>query len=422
MMKILDLDGSYYERGRRQGRMMRKQYKQLMNDFFSSEMWDENKPDFVPNAIAMRALGLLGSVSIKNVVRNNLPVQTERIRGLAKGLGVSERVCWGLQFMEILMCEAGKTLKVPAGCTQIHAAPEATADGKPLSARNYDFPNMLKPYQIIRREVPSESGRYAATSITQVPLAGAHHGINEHGLMICVNNARLWKGKDLRFRGVPYQLILMEALETCRTTFEAVELITKFPARANAGFFGIVDADGFTRVVEFTASRYVVREPDESGVMAQTNHYIKMPEANLPPGTYFTVKGMEGMEYAYSTETRHHAAFKKLKDAAGKITVETMMDILKDHSANKGAGSDFTVCCHGITGGTLGSMVVDPRDKKMWVAEGNPCSNAFQPVEFRSSPLKKRDYYLIGKNTISFLVGSYGLYKTGKSLHELIKK
>ncbi len=385
-MNILDLNGSAFERGRSQGREMRESYLQLMKDFFTSEMWHENKPGFLPNAIVMQALGFMGKVSIKKAVCNTLPLQAERVRGLAVGLGISESLCWGLQFMEIMMCEAGKSMKAPVGCTQIHASPKATAEGNPLSARNYDFPNMLMPYQLIRREIPSEPGRFAATTVTQAPLAGAHHGVNEHGLMVCINNARLWKGDDFRYKGVPYQFILMEALETCRETAEVVKLLTEFPARSNAGFFGIADAAGNTKVVEFTASRFAIREPGECGVMAQTNHYIKMPEANLPEGTYWTVKGMEGLEYAYSTETRHNSAYQKLKDAAGQITVETMMEILKDHSANEGVGSDFTVCCHGLAGGTLGSMVVDMKARKMWVSEGHPCKNEYREVDFRSRP------------------------------------
>jgi hypothetical protein len=385
-MKVLDLDGSAYERGRRQGLEMREQHRLLLRDFLSSAIWREHKPGFLPNPLVFQALGLAGSLSIKKAVSDTLPVQAARIRGLAEGLGISERLCWGIQFMEILLCEAGRSMQAPAGCTQIHARPEATAAKKPLSARNYDFPNLLRPYQVVRREIAAEAGRFATTTVTQVSMAGAHQGINEHGLMVCVNNARLWKGGDFRYRGVPYQLILVEALETCRTTAEAVKLITEFPARANAGFFGIADTAGDARIVEFTASRCAVREPDELGVMAQTNHFLQMADANLPAGTFWTVKGMEGLEFALSTKSRYETAYARLAEAAGKITVQTMMEILQDHSAGGGAGNDCTVCCHGLAGGTLGSIVVDLASGKIWVAEGNPCQYAYELVEFRRGP------------------------------------
>lgn len=383
-MKILDLDGSSYERGYYQGKAMRKHYRLLLNDFFSSDLWRDNRPGMLPELMVLPSLGLMSKTFNCKAIHKYLPAQAERIKGIAKGLGVSELACWGIHFLELLFCEAGKTLQAPGGCTQLHATPAATADGYPLSARNYDFPNLLENYQIIRREVPSEKNRFSTTTITHAMLAGAHQGINEHGLMVCVNNARLWKGKDFRFKGVPYQLLLVEALETCRNTKEAVKYISEFPARTNAGFFGIADLHGDVKIIEFTASRAVIKEPDSLGVIAQTNHYIKMPDANLPKGTYWTVKGMEGQEYALSSNRRYEVAKNKLTEAAGKITIDTMKDILRDHSANNGVGSDFTICCHGKSGSTLSSIIVDIKNKKMWVAKGKPCENEYRLIEFRN--------------------------------------
>ena len=418
-MKVLDLDGSAFDRGRRQGQLVRKEFRKMLKDFFASDVWSDNKPPFLPKMLVLPALGLLGSLCIKKTIIKNMPLQAERVRGLAKGLGVRENVAWGLQFMEILMCEAGKSIEIPGGCTQVHAAPEATAYNRPLSGRNYDFPNVLLPYQVVRRELPEEPGRYAATTVSQLPLCGAHQGINEHGLMISVNNSRLLKGKDLRFKGVPYQILLMEALETCRNTDEAVNYLSKFPYRANAGFFGIVDAEGKVRVIEFTASRFTVRKPEEKGIMAQTNHYIQMPEANLPEGTVFTVKGMEGMEFSFSTKNRYNAALKRLKDEAGGITVESLMEILKDHSANDGEGCDFTVCCHGETGSTLSSMVVDPAERKIWIATGPPCSNQYQLIEFREESCGGIDYLQLLKYLLIFMAGSYNIFKALRGIKNI---
>lgn len=385
MMLVVDLDGSAFERGAQQGELMREKFGRMLEEFFSSDLWMESRPLPLPVPVVKLALGLIGNSRTKKAVEKRLPFQAERVRGLARGLRVSEGLAWGVHFLEIVFCEAGKSLKAPVtgGCTQVHAAPKATAAGGPLTGRNYDFPNLLRGYQIVRRDVPAEKDRLATTTVTQVPLAGAHMGVNEAGLAVAANNARLWKGKDLNYGGVPYLLILQEILETCRTTAEGVEKITKFPARANSGFFGLMDAGGDCRLVEFTASRFAVRAPDEAGVLAQANHYIAMPDANLPDGTCWTVKGMEGLKYADSTTARRDTADRLLRESAGKITVETIKSILRDHSANGGVGSDCTVCCHGHSGSSLASMVVDVRERAMWVAEGNPCENEYQKVEFR---------------------------------------
>jgi hypothetical protein len=384
-MQILDLDGSAFERGLQQGTQMKEAFHSMLSDFFSSEIWTENKPGFIPNGAAGLIFGILGTTQIKKPVRRLLPLQFERIKGLGKGLGTSEGFAFGIQFLEILFCMAGKSLKAPVagGCTQVHAQPRATAVDRPLSGRNYDFPNLLRPYQIIRRETPAEKDRLSTTTVTQAPLSGAHHGINEAGLMVSANNARLWKGRDFKTKGVPYLLILMEILETCRTVSEAAGFLTRFPERTNAGFFGMMDKNGDCCVVEFTASRFAIRKPDASGVIAQTNHYHEMKDANLPDGTYWTVKGMEGLEYAKSTKARFEAADRLIHEAAGRITPDTLKAILSDHSAGGGTGTDCTVCCHGDAGSTLSSIIADVRDRKMWVSDGQPCTNEFVEVPFR---------------------------------------
>ena len=50
--------------------------------------------------------------------------------------------------------------------------------------------------------------------------------------------------------------------------------------------------------------------------------------------------------------------------------------------ASDGEGTDFTVCCHGHSGGTLASMVVEPGTGTMWVAEGAPCTAAYERIPF----------------------------------------
>ncbi|MCK5845319.1 MAG: hypothetical protein KAG97_11470, partial [Victivallales bacterium] len=283
-MKVLDLNGTSHAMGFQQGIQLREQYERMLDDLFVSDLWKDFRPFAVPRSIVMPAIGVAGAIFTKHTVKKYLPAQYNRVKGLAKGLSIRENVAWGLQFLEIIFCEAGKSLvaPLPGGCTQMHALPRATSDGVPLLARNYDFPNLLGPHQIVRRDVPSKRDRLATVTVTQLPIIGAHHGINEAGLVAAANNARLWKGKDMNRSGVPYELLLLEILETCSTVKEAVDFITKFPARGNAGFFGFMDERGDCRLVEFTASRHAVRRPGESGTLAQSNHYHVMKNANLP--------------------------------------------------------------------------------------------------------------------------------------------
>lgn len=385
-MKIIDIDGTAYERGLSQGEQLRDDYRGLMESFFTSNLWKTNRPGPVPDIIVKGALAAAGPILTRPSVKRLMPAQVDRVRGIAKGLGEGVGLVWGIQFLEVMFCEAGKSLMAPkgvtGGCTQIHATGAATACGTPLTGRNYDFPNLLEKFQVVRREIPSEPGRLAYTAVSQSALAGVHMGINEAGLLVSANNARLWEGDDLKKKGVPYEMILLEILETCKNTAEAVEYAMRFPARSNAGFFGFSDEGGDCRVLEFTASRHMARRPDENGIIAQTNHYIAMTDANLPDGTFWTVKGMEGLEYARSTRERYRAADALLKRDAGRITVESLMSILRDHDGLE-TGNDCTVCSHGDSGSTLASMVVDIKERTMHVAQGRPCESEYMRVDFR---------------------------------------
>jgi hypothetical protein len=385
-MKIIDLDGDAYERGLAQGAAMRKLWPEMERDFFKSELLATAKPRIVPNFVVGIAIRAWGYERTRPSVGKYLPSMNRRVLGLARGLGITRRYAWGIQYAEILFCLAGDSLAIPknTGCTQVHAMPGATADGRPLTGRNYDFPHMLKPYQLVRRETPSEKDRMATMTATQIATCGSHQGINEAGLVIGANNNRAWMERDFNKKGIPSLMLLQEALETCRTTGEAADFITKFPARGAAGFFGMMDESGDCLVVEYTASRTAVRRPDKSGVMAQSNHFIIMKEANIPDGTRWKIKGMEDVEYNESSRARFAAADRRLRENAGKITRQTLMEILSDHGGNPaGKGDDLTVCSHGSAGSTLSSFVVDIRDRSMWAAEGNPCENKYEKIEFR---------------------------------------
>lgn len=391
-MRIIELPGTAYERGLQQGLIFRDQFNVMMQTFFGSELWRENKPWFVPDAVLRSAMGGLGSALTRRAVEKTLPTQAERVRGLAKGLGISEGLAWGVQFLEIVFCEAGSSLvpPMPGGCTQLHVQPQASAKVGPILGRNYDFPNMLQPFQAARRERPAEKGRLASVCVGQSVLAGTHQGLNAAGLAVAANNARLPRGKDLRYGGVPYQMILSEILETCSNVDEAIRFITEFPQRGNAGFFGLADDSGDSAIVEFTASRAVVRRPGDDGVMAQTNHFVAMEDANLPAGTRWNVKGMEGVEFAFTTGRRYEVALAKLQERHGSITIEDVQEILRDHSANGGVGADHTVCVHGRSGSTLSSIVLDVKARTAWVANGAPCQNAYVPISLHKERAGRR--------------------------------
>lgn len=382
-MRIIDLEGTALERGQQQGELMASDLERLFADLLSSNEWRDHKPSVFPDPLLRPSLSAAGRMATWPAVRRHLPFQAQRMRGLANGLGIRRGLGWGIQFLEVVFCEAGSSMAPPppVGCTVIQATPRATAQGQMLMGRNYDFPRMLQPYQVIRRDVPSEPGRLATTTLTQGPMVGTHFGVNEAGVAASANNARLWRGDHLRRRGVPFSMLIQEILERATSTQAAIEIATSFPSRSNAGFIALADASGDAAVVEYTASSTAVRRPNDAGVLAQANHFSSMPHANVPEGTRWTVKGMEHLHYLDGSRARQQAATQGLQQAAGSISVATMQAILSDHAGTD--GNDGTVCAHGRLGGTLAGMVAEPGAGTLWVALGNPCSASWTEVPFR---------------------------------------
>ena len=58
------------------------------------------------------------------------------------------------------------------------------------------------------------------------------------------------------------------------------------------------------------------------------------------------------------------------------LTMEIIKKILSDHDNRE--PDDFTVCTHGPTAGTLGSIVVLPTKKEFWVTNDHPCNSEYE--------------------------------------------
>ena len=219
--------------------------------------------------------------------------------------------------------------------------------------------------------------------MTQFPLTGCHHAMNEKGLTIGYNYGRCWKTQPLDFRlnGLPGTFIIQKAIETCETTEEAVEFITKFPARSNGVHFGILDASGDAKVVETTATRFAIREPDD-GILVQTNTYRskEIEDANLPLDVRFKFKGAD-FSPIESPIRRFKRATILMEGLRGKIDKKGIESILSDHDngdPNSEGPDDFSLCTHGQAAITLASLITEPKKLKFWVIDRQPCTGDYK--------------------------------------------
>jgi len=297
---------------------------------------------------------------------------------ISKAAKIKNGITFGAHFIEVMSGNPKSVYKYQPvqACSMIFALPEATSDSSTIFGRNYDFPNVLQPFQVVRHELP-DSG-YKNINFTQYPLTGSHMGMNEKGLAIGYNYGRSWKKNplDFRLKGVPGSFLVQEMLENCASTQEAIEFISKFNERSNGCHYGLVDSSGDICVIETTSTRYAIRRPKD-GILAHTNHYQteQLADANLPEYVRFKMDEMD-ISPIESPIKRYRREIELLNNHSGQISFETVKGILSDHDNRE--PDDFTVCTHGPSAGTLGSIIILPEKREFWVTDNHPCSSEYE--------------------------------------------
>lgn len=385
MVRFIEVKGSHAELGERAGVALRQDIHAALDFLFHSKIISEVKPKWLPLGLLKFGLGLLAKHNIKKPIQQYLPRQFVKMQGMAKGAQIPMGIMCAIQFIETFTGNPKTSYVNPPvqACSQLIALPEATADKSLWIARNYDFPNILQPYQFVRQETP-EDGGFKTLSMAQLSMVSTHMGVNEKGLAIALNYGRAWKKQplDYRFKGVPSTMLVQEALETCETVEDVIKFITTFPIRAYGSHYGVVDKAGNACVIETTATRHSVRRP-EGGILVHTNLYRtpELVDANVPDDVLWQFEGMQ-VPYTKSPRERYEREITLLAAARGKVTIETLKTILRDH--NNGEPSDFTPCTHGHVGSTLASIIINPRAGEMWVTDNQPCKMEYQKFDLFS--------------------------------------
>jgi len=130
--------------------------------------------------------------------------------------------------------------------------------GEPALVRNYDYhPSACEGTFLL--------SRWGATRVLAASdcLWGALDGMNEHGLVV----ALAFGGRRVVGDGFGLPLVLRYVLETCRTTAEAVAVLTRVPSHM-AYNVSVLDAEGTPARVALAPDR----APEVSRAPVATNH------------------------------------------------------------------------------------------------------------------------------------------------------
>ncbi len=289
------------------------------------------------------------------------PPILEELRGYADG----QR----LPYEELLrgVCRRSMRLRAPysaplypeGGCSSFALV---DADGHIRVGRNYDF----HPVQRVRQRVrlKPQQGRPSLGMRGSVP-GSRYDGANDAGLFVSLHVALSDEPDDLA-PGLPFHLLPRLVLETCATTREAVDLLTRVRHLHSFNYL-LADAGGDLAVVEAHAIRRRVIEPERApgGVeafIACTNHFRHPEMTSLQRNRKLVLsRNRLAFLYAHAPHLTDHCS------------------LLTDHPSS--------LCGHSGGHTTLWSLTADLTARSIAYARGAPCETEYEPVPWPGQPL-----------------------------------
>jgi hypothetical protein len=349
---LLHLEGDPYALGYANGRLtadlMQVQERELIGTvrrFFPS----------TPGFWGIATLVLVNNRSLPDHVP--LEYQLE-VRGLAEG-STDPFPEWGYRYHRLLNYHAAHDIahwvwdKPVVACTALAARGGATASGRLLTARNFDFEagRHFDANKVIALYRPSEG--QAFLSVSWPGMAGAVTGLNAARIFISINGAH---SVDRGRIGTPVSLVIRRVLQYATSLEEAVAIVRDAQVFVTDGYLIADGETGEAVVVEKSPARTAVR-PMEGDLLLQTNHF-EAAEFQQDPGNL--------AHQAVGTTCARRARLEELvTDRATPLDPAALVEVLRDRKGVGGvelglgnrAAINALIATHSVvcdvTGGTL---------------------------------------------------------------------
>jgi isopenicillin-N N-acyltransferase-like protein len=332
-IRVVHAKGSHYDVGRQIGTELKANLVEDVEGMKKDDDWEKFRAE----------ADLFLQYSKKYV-----PEYVAEVQGAADAAGLE------LEDLFATVCEeiGDRNYRYTRGCSDLIASNDVTQDGNVLVAHNNDTSARIQDdVTIIHYEVDGEP------EIIAVGYGGLgiSVGYNSAGISLTGNQLN---SNDMRV-GVPRMLLVRKIL-SARTIGEAIDAAI-LEQRASNYNQVITDKNGEIYSIEGSATDY---EPIYAleGYLVHTNHY--------------TSAWMRRFEYdpqrITSSLVRYNRGRRLMKNHAGKITIEKLMEFLSDH-----VNHPRSICRHGSGVKTTFSIVINLSNLVMYLAKGNPCEVAY---------------------------------------------
>lgn len=313
----------------------------------------------------------------------------DEMRGIAEGAGVDLEDVLSINVRTEVMfaakaraAEAMTDGRRQGECTAFAVQPEASADGHTLLGQNWDW--LLHCFDtVVVLEAEQDEGPNFVTVVEAGLLAKT--GMNSSGLGVTTN--ALVTDDDHGEPGIPYH-VLLRAFMDCENLSDALAAAQRGLRSSSANYL-IAHADGVAVDIEGAPGDFsrLFLMFGEDGVLLHTNHF-RSPSFDRRDVSLWVMPDSPFRLERVRTEVGRARA-------DGGLTLDTFRRLLGDH-ANFPSG----VCCHADErmephdqGATVASVLMDLDARRVWLADGHPCTVSFRELEVatllgKPSPVK----------------------------------
>lgn len=374
-VRFIECNGSEYPMGVLQGRLLKDSITKAWEIMQDSPELEHVRPKLAPKALHLIHCQKKAVTFLKNYMAKFINHQTERVLGLTAGANLTQETLFFLQAYEMELQAKLDSFALNSG-TVVGIFSEKSTTEEPIIAKNLDMSIDLNEHLLIRKSKPRDG--YFSIELTHSFMAGTYSGMNQHGLTIVQNPC--YCTDMLSLKTVPLAILIQEALQTCRTTDEAITAITANHHRDIGGSLLITDAQQNSKVLEVSRTKHSIA-PVNQPVTVLGNQYTSsdMQELQFAADSVWSSKAMSGFAgtplYESSRKRREHLS-SLIEQSKLLFDVDNVKALLADHN-DQNANDQDGVCRHGSPFSTQATVIFLPMSRTVHVSSGHPCTGDY---------------------------------------------
>jgi len=330
---VAQLNGDYKEMGRQYGYLLKSQIESYYQTAINEH------PPWGGNWSREKA---------EEFARGNYKNYPERAKEIFNGMTETS----GLSIDQLILIDQYTELFVMSalfGCSGVAAWGEYTLDGSVVLGKNEDMPEFFKEFNdsLVVVIYNPDDGSHSVASVCNAGQVKVMNAINDAGLANVTYQAPFIEPLDLSMTRIPLFINhLMFLLDSdSLSELESALLGYLSPAPINGTAADTKSAFSY----EVSPSRCVVRQSDQDGLTAETNHYVD-PSWDVPEAF------LESDSWKDSQERRDNL-LALAESYKGTIDAEVMMEIFDIPKSQGGATVHDTTY----------QVVASPSQLKIWV-------------------------------------------------------